>query len=724
MKKIYIMCLILMIILMIACKDNKSLMTNRINDGNNDLTIIKHDIEIIDKERVIKDKVMMNFVYDDIEYISLYKNNISGYSKKNNEIVITDTYGALLDKRSIDVEYKISYLAQIDSENFIVSDFKRTNKGEQTDIYLLSNDKSEKIFDWEKNNGEDFNYIVKKILKHDDTILLLDSNNKLFSINDNQVKIFKTDEAPYDICINAGKLYVLTENTIDIFDIKNSKLYEQIYLNDITTSYISINEDGKLSILGNEFLYLQKDSDQFEKISILSNIASSKILSYSIIGSDLVLLSHLGINKYSIKNKNEMVELNDEQTVTIGTYDKITFISEIIGNLDFGEIKVNTVYYRDLSYENYITKLTSDFLTQNAPDVMLFFQNDNVLDFIRSGSILDMKPLIDKDKEFDLELFEKNIIKDSITNDKMYYFISTPNPFYIEYNASLLNKLGYKDLNNLDLNDLYELYITVNSDLSNPDYNIGYNGEGLKDLLARVYYTLFANDINKFIKYEEKSSTFNSIEFSEMIKKAKVIYNGYLNSPISLIDIGDDLLEKNQITSLGNHMFYTFSLQNGYNYLEIYDDSIIMPTPKGFISKSRPLLGGTTLICINKDSKNLELAWKAVKKLVSYEAEYYLGFPFNLDSKMDPTRFGVLIESNDEKIDNLRKYKSSFQSQEQTDLEILVLDNILTTNYEVILKSKFDDIIIKELNRYFKNEITVKEVSEILQNKAKLYLGE
>ena len=722
----------LIILLLFGCENDVDIMKNRIEGEPSSFT--ENDIVVTESDKVITEIEFKIPKYDkELYHLSGYKNTIYGYSGKDNEIVSFDEAGKLIKTFRLKEDYSILNLEQIGDDEFLIAYLEKVDEELFANIIYVKDETEEVLFDHDKNKGESIGLHLNRMLKLGDVVFILDFENTLFRLENGQATVFEMDEQVIDICKTSNRLYVLKEDSIDVFDAETEQLMKRLNLNGIKC--IGLYGEDTISLVSKSQLYVSSDFTSFEKISVQNPGSFQKMSKYSGLGGGKILSNDFdSISAYSIMDKTQISDCDD--VITVGFFDtseRGTYNTHL-KQLDFSDVKIELKNYYNssevMSTEQFMTKMTSEFLTGNAPDVMLLSSDICVKDLVLSGNLLDLTQLFETDSDFDIGVYEENFVDALKIEDKLFFHVLSPSPSYIEYNTELLNKLGYEVSAEMDMNDLYDIYTSVNEDLKNPDYHIGYHIEGDDTFFTSRYYRMFSDDVNQFFDYESGRVRFDSDEFIELLEKMKVIYNGYLNSSFTLDELYVEFNRKTDNPKLDNHLFYIMDHQSGYIRGELYDKGTeILPIPNGFVTGKRALFSNGSYVMINKNSEKLDAAWRAYKTLVSYESEYYLSVPAMSRDRMGYTNLSLHKEANKKKIETMKEdqqsdYYKSRGYRVTTDEEIQKIDDMLRVDYSIVLKSSFDECIVNDLQRFVDGEITADEVAKILQNKAELYLGE
>ena len=126
---------------------------------------------------------------------------------------------------------------------------------------------------------------------------------------------------------------------------------------------------------------------------------------------------------------------------------------------DAGEQKVyeeiNTLVNQKLAAKNikavydpgvnqgYFEKIQTELAVNNAPDIF-WVGGANTADFVATGKIADLKPMIDADKEFKLDDFYPGVMKELTRDGKIYGLPRDISTMAVYYNADLFKAAGLK----------------------------------------------------------------------------------------------------------------------------------------------------------------------------------------------------------------------------------------------------------------------------------------
>ncbi|WP_139355000.1 ABC transporter substrate-binding protein, partial [Clostridium acetobutylicum] len=146
----------------------------------------------------------------------------------------------------------------------------------------------------------------------------------------------------------------------------------------------------------------------------------------AIIGVVIVIIAAIGM--YPVFSK-KLLRSSDPNTLTIYALaynGKLNYDIEPIVN-EFKEkypnIKLNIVKFSsDSEYQKYNEKILSDTLSGGGPDIIYFDPEDtNARAFQKSGMLEDLKPYIEKDKDFNKEDYNSKLLNAGMYKGKLTF---------------------------------------------------------------------------------------------------------------------------------------------------------------------------------------------------------------------------------------------------------------------------------------------------------------
>lgn len=100
-----------------------------------------------------------------------------------------------------------------------------------------------------------------------------------------------------------------------------------------------------------------------------------------------------------------------------------------------------TATYDPAPNQGYFEKLKTELAAGNAPDIF-WIGGVELADFVNTGQILDLKPLVDADSEFDIGVFYPNVIEQLTRDGKLYGLPRDISTMVVYYNADMFEAAG------------------------------------------------------------------------------------------------------------------------------------------------------------------------------------------------------------------------------------------------------------------------------------------
>jgi len=372
--------------------------------------------------------------------------------------------------------------------------------------------------------------------------------------------------------------------------------------------------------------------------------------------------------------------------------------------INYPQVKVEEVVFKD--YEDYYTKLSSDLLSGNGPDVVFGYKGvtERLNKIIESGIFKDLRPLIEKEEEFSVDDYNDVIMNSGVYNDKQ---------LFLPYDYSISMYITTKELlsdNKIEL-DGTESYKELIEALSTY-----FESGNIKDKLLFSAFPEISEFINMneltCIDYKNKTVDFNQEEFKKSVETYKKIYESSLNY---------DLMEKyqyDQVTMMNDgkiviencgafpNLLYIIcrdSIKNGKN-----------PIFLGSLKTHTAMLG--SFMAINDNSKNQKEAFDFIK----------LGLSEEFQSKDSITYNGNLPINNKARDINIENSKKHFNFNDQKLLEIdkKYTEEINNIQKCIVTDQTVENLMGEELLLYFNDEKSLDNCVKDMEDKVKLYLNE
>ena len=400
--------------------------------------------------------------------------------------------------------------------------------------------------------------------------------------------------------------------------------------------------------------------------------------------------------------------------------------------------QIERTLFKESQYEQYKSKLTTDLLTGEGPDII--FIDGKTFPSIRkvmtSGVFCDLNELIEKDGEFNLSDYNKTIMDSGVYNGKRCLI-----PWYYELpmlittkSMTEVNGISTHKLNSWD-GFMEEIRKFASLDEKGAEYFLAGDFK-LSDIVESC------GDL--FVDYGKKKTNFNSIEFIQLLEMYKEIYN--VQCPAEI--------HKNRKTRLGfgpaEDYLSIFHVSKGYSYPFLFwmanaeslyfykEDLLVYPFPS--FRHGRVNAVPTCFLAINAKCENKEAAFDFVKYALSekeqsmwlYEngTEHLMrGLPVN-GKALDIT---LELFYQDQHLRNLTSV-IGIPSMGQS---LMIPDRSISREQAGIIKNMADsvgasyiidktilDMLDQEIQDFLNGRRTAKQTARIMDNKATLFLNE
>jgi multiple sugar transport system substrate-binding protein len=268
-----------------------------------------------------------------------------------------------------------------------------------------------------------------------------------------------------------------------------------------------------------------------------------------------------------------------------------------------------TAVYDPAPNQGYFEKLKTELAAGNAPDIF-WIGGVELADFVNTGQILDLKPLIDADSSFQLSNFYPNVIEQLTRDGKIYGLPRDISTMVVYYNEDLFKAAGLKTPKELaaegnwNWNTMLEAARKL-TDPANQQYGLGFGnwwGPAWGYFINAAGGSPFTPD--------RRGCALNTPESIEGAKMVRLLYDEKL-LPAGDAD-GEALFNAGKVAMYFNGRWFTPGVRTNakFNW-----DVAVMPEGK---VKSTWLFWGPYLV--NAKTANTQAAWEVLKVLTSAEA--------------------------------------------------------------------------------------------------------
>lgn len=267
-----------------------------------------------------------------------------------------------------------------------------------------------------------------------------------------------------------------------------------------------------------------------------------------------------------------------------------------------------TATYDPAPNQGYFEKLQTELAAGNAPDIF-WIGGANLADFVNTGQILDLKPLVDKDSSFDIGVFYPNVIEQLTRDGKLYGLPRDISTMVVYYNEDMFKAAGLqtpKELaaaGNWTMDTMLEAAKKL-TDASKQQYGVGFgNWWG-----PQLYFVNAAG--GSALTADRKGCALNT---PEAIEGATFVQNLYNDKLVPTDDATSEaLFSAGNVGMYFNGRWFAPGVRTNAKFA--WD---VAPMPKGK-NESTWLFWGPYLV--NAKTANPDAAWEVLKILTSAEA--------------------------------------------------------------------------------------------------------
>ena len=388
------------------------------------------------------------------------------------------------------------------------------------------------------------------------------------------------------------------------------------------------------------------------------------------------------------------------------------------------EVKDYSEYNTDEDYNAGLTKLTTEIMAGNVPD-MLALGNLPYTQLAAKGILEDLYPYIEADSELNKEDFFPNVLASLEVDGKLY---STVSGFYITSLAGASSVVGDTP------GWTYEEF----------DAALASMPEGCQPMEAymtrdTILQTCLALDMPSFVDWSTGKCNFDSADFVDLLKFANRFpaeYNWEENeiyeSTSERIQQGKQMLMESYIFSINEMMYNDSNFGGSMTYIGY-------PTNNGVGS----VLNLDTGNAMSSACKNKEVAWEFLRNFFTEEHQretYNLPSNMNLfkeqvekamtpEYQRDADGNYVLNESG-EKIPVIQMTNHNpdgtvteiyAMTQEQADR---LWELVTLTTKRADYNNDIYEIVKEQAEAYFAGQKSAEEVARLIQSKANIFVNE
>ena len=608
-------------------------------------------------------------------------------------------------------------------------------------LFVLDSQGNEK---WSVQLGEDvkqdeYYYVNQFMLDKDGNIIVLSSKG---------VEVYGQDAAKIEIPIDetegASNLVMLNDETCGIIcygeeslflktvDFETKKFSEQQTFPFNAYSYSIFSGRGyDLFLTDSNGLYgfnlgdaaVTKIMDYVDSDIMVSNIFGiCPIDDTSFIGT--YYSEETGVTSCAKFTKVDPSTIKDKEILTLGCMylDSDVRKQVVEYNKNNSEYRIKVMdyssYNTDSDYTIASTKLNTDIVTGNMPDILLLSNDMPISSYNAKGLFADLNPFFESDPELKKEDYLPNVMDALSENDKLYQIVPG---FYIFTVFGKSADVGtgsgwtFDELKQLVAEKGPE--VQAFSDITRQDF--------------MNYSMWFCNE--QYINWQTGECNFTSQDFIDNLEfasqyPAEISYENYddeyWNDYQTSFRDGRTLL---MISSLSTFSDYSTAEQGTFG------EAI---TPIGFPAsdKNGNAMNFNLNFAISSKSKNQQEAWNFIRYFLTdeYQDKMEYCLPVKISRLEELAKAAqskpFYTDENGEKVEYDNTYYLNGEeviippmTQEQTDK---VMNFIKSVNHVMDYNTSINDIINEESEAFFTGQKTAQEVADIIQSRVQIYVNE
>ncbi len=625
------------------------------------------------------------------------------------------------DKEGINVLWKIDTFGNLQEIGGFL--LENTEEAINIDLQGIKVDSEGNIFLWYEMGillNEFFDDAEEDVYGMVDRIYIMDSQlNTLFyeqvvDVRGTELLNFSLNEAGEPLVIVSDNEGIYTQR----IDRKEKKLSGMVRMDgDIPTSEIvgniAVTENGFLFCQGNGLYEYNEKKQDCEKIL---NLSSYGIDPYGILYMGLDDGKIEIVDNYGHDENSEHVilqkGLNEKTVLTLGVMQVTQNLEKKVAdfNRSNGNIRIEIVAYytEENEFEEEMEQLKLDIIRGKAPDIIDVSEIDYAI-FSDKGVLEDLYGFMQKDEEC-----KESDIMDSVADayemSGHLYSIAPAFQLYSMWGSNMV----IKDRYGVNLGELIQILEESGKSL---EAIYGFSAD------ESVLTTLCTFGMDEFVEWEEGACSFDGEYFKEIVAFAEKYKGSYEEGSQSRgIDEGRIVMSVGIITSVADYQIQSKLYKNDFAFIGY-------PTNNGS-GTAISFRGGE--LAINAQGENKEEAWEFVKYylLNGYDGQGFPSMKAQFETVMQEAGEGIFSVGED---GNSYEVPKGYYADEDIELQVYAADqNDINAVRKLIdsAENKFEynteilGIIDEETEAYFAGQKDLDSVTDVIQNRVRLYLQE
>ena len=591
----------------------------------------------------------------------------------------------------------------------------------------------------DKKDGEESIYINSMICDTDGIYLFLGNGEvQKYNTDSTLAKTFKLETEDYGSVMNSsdGKIMLTMWGDeggqyIKVFDKETGALSEKYKVPGNSYNYSYYGGSGyDLFLTDSTALYGYNLGD--EEMTEIMNFIDSDLDAYSLYNVNAISDTQLYASYYSYSEDKQCYakftkvppeEVVEKKVLTLGA----CYLDEDVRRrvVQFNktneqyriQIKDYSTYNTETDYSQSYTRLNTDIISGNMPDILVLNSSLPVESYMAKGLFEDLYTYIDADEEMDRSDFMTNIFEAFSTNGKLYQLIPSFTVLTVAgRTADVGNETGWT---------LDELNAVM-----------AVKPEGTKIFFDTTRETILnycmQMSSEQFINWETGECSFDSEGFVKLLEFISQFPEEYDDSQYT-----DEFWVESESTYREGKTLLAIS------YLGQFSDFNMME--KGTFGEDITLIGfpaenrnGSVIdysmsLAMSSKSSNKEGAWEFLRYFLSYDYQKdTYGFPTNLkryeELKQEAMQKPYYYDENNNKVEYDMTYyigETEVIIPPMTEEEIQELEDFLfSLNQPSVYNEDLLNIIKEEAAAYYTGQKSAEEVSKVIQSRAKIYVNE
>lgn len=361
-----------------------------------------------------------------------------------------------------------------------------------------------------------------------------------------------------------------------------------------------------------------------------------------------------------------------------------------------------------------LTKLNSDILAGQMPDILVVDDYIELENYSSKGLLADIGELIDQDPELSRDKYLENVLNATMVDGKIYRVI----PWF--YVCTLMGKTAnVGDAEGWNMQEFLAFEKAMPEGMDTFGELIG------EDFL----YMMLQYCGMDFVNMSTGECKFNSEEFISMLEYAKALPTEY-----SMESEEEDYYAKYREDRTALMDVYFSSVQEMSQYMNGYfgEDVNFIGFPSEDKNGSVLMFGQSFALSANTET--VDGAWEFIRYYLTdeYQNSLYWEFPVSKEAfaknAQEALEKPYYYDENEEKVyyDNYVTINDESVvveplKQEQIDQ---VVDMVMSTDKEIYYDVNIENIIMEEAAAFFEEQKSAEEVAQIIQNRAQTYVDE